>query len=109
MTIALSYGSRQEIVAAARALAADCAAGRSSPRTSTKTRFARKLFTDGIPDPDLLIRTSGEQRISNFLLWQLAYTELVFTDTLWPDFGQAELAAAIATYRSRDRRYGAVT
>jgi undecaprenyl diphosphate synthase len=79
-----------------------------SPDAIDQSAFAARLFTDGIPDPDLLIRTSGEQRISNFLLWQLAYTELVFTETLWPDFGHAELASALATYRSRDRRYGAV-
>jgi undecaprenyl diphosphate synthase len=109
LTIALSYGGRQEIVAAARALAADCAAGRVSPEAITEEDFAQRLFTAGTPDPDMLIRTSGEQRISNFLLWQLAYSELVFTDTLWPDFGQAELEAAIATYQSRERRYGAVT
>ncbi len=109
LTLALSYGSRQEIVAAARKLAVEVAAGRMKPEDIDEDAFARRLFTDAIPDPDLLIRTSGEQRISNFLLWQLAYTELVFTDTLWPDFGHAELEAAIATYRSRDRRYGGVT
>ena len=109
LTIALSYGGRQEIIAAARALAEDCAAGRMTPQEINEDAFSQRLFTAGTPDPDLLIRTSGEQRISNFLLWQLAYTELVFTDTLWPDFGQAELEAAIATYRSRERRYGAVT
>jgi undecaprenyl diphosphate synthase len=109
LVIALSYGSRQEIVAAAQALAADCAAGRMAPADIDQAAFAARLFTSDIPDPDLLIRTSGEQRISNFLLWQMAYTELVFTDTLWPDFGHAELASAIATYRSRDRRYGGVT
>lgn len=109
LTIALSYGSRQEIVMAARALARDCAEGRMGPDAIDEAAIAGRLFTRGIPDPDLLIRTSGEQRISNFLLWQLAYTELVFTETLWPDFGQAELEAAIATYRNRERRYGAVT
>ena len=109
LIIALSYGGRQEIVAAAQTLAAACAAGRMKPAEITENDFAARLFTAGTPDPDLLIRTSGEQRISNFLLWQLAYSELVFTDTLWPDFGQAELDAAIATYRSRERRYGAVT
>lgn len=109
LTIALSYGARQEILAAARSLAADCAAGTISPHGIDEAAFAARLFTAGTPDPDLLIRTSGEQRISNFLLWQLAYTELVFTETLWPDFGQAELESAIATYRSRERRYGAVT
>jgi undecaprenyl diphosphate synthase len=109
LVIALSYGSRQEIVAAAQALAADCVAGRMTPAEIDQAAFAARLFTSDIPDPDLIIRTSGEQRISNFLLWQMAYTELVFTDTLWPDFGHAELASAIATYRSRDRRYGGVT
>ncbi len=109
LTIALSYGGRQEIVAAAKSLAKACADGSLKPEEIDEGRFAQALFTADMPDPDLLIRTSGEQRISNFLLWQLAYTELVFTDTLWPDFGNAELEAAIATYRSRDRRYGAVT
>ena len=109
LTIALSYGSRQEIVAAAKALAADCAAGTVKPDDITEDSFSQRLFTAGTPDPDLLVRTSGEQRISNFLLWQLAYSELVFTETLWPDFGQKELEDAIATYRSRERRYGAVT
>jgi undecaprenyl diphosphate synthase len=108
LVIALSYGSRQEMLSAAQALARECVAGRMRPEDIDQTAFADRLFTHGIPDPDLLIRTSGEQRISNFLLWQLAYTELLFTDTLWPDFGHAELAQAIATYRSRDRRYGAV-
>jgi len=109
VTIALSYGGRQEIVAAARAIAADCVAGKIAVDKIDEEAFAGKLFTVGIPDPDLLIRTSGEQRISNFLLWQLAYTELVFTDILWPDFGHVELEQAIATYRGRQRRYGAVT
>jgi undecaprenyl diphosphate synthase len=109
LTIALSYGGRQEIVAAARAIAADCVSDVLKPEDVTEESFSARLFTAGTPDPDLLIRTSGEQRISNFLLWQLAYSELVFTDTLWPDFGQQELEAAIATYRSRERRYGAVT
>lgn len=108
LTIALSYGGRQELLAAARTLASACAAGTLKADDIDEAAFAGCLFTAGIPDPDLLIRTSGEQRISNFLLWQLAYTELVFTDTLWPDFGQAELEAAIATYRCRERRYGAV-
>jgi len=84
LVVALSYGSRQEIASAARALAADCVAGRMTPADIDQSAFAGRLFTDGIPDPDLLIRTSGEQRISNFLLWQLAYTELVFTDTYGP-------------------------
>lgn len=109
LCIALSYGSRQEIVAGTRKLAKDCAEGKLKPEDIDEAAFGKSLFTADMPDPDLLIRTSGEQRISNFLLWQLAYTELVFTDTLWPDFGAAELEAAIATFRSRDRRYGAVT
>ncbi len=105
LTIALSYGSRQEIVAAVKAILAE----NPDPAAVDETTVTRHLFTADLPDPDLLIRTSGEQRISNFLLWQLAYTELVFTDTLWPDFGHAELEAALATYQSRERRYGAVT
>lgn len=109
LIVALSYGSRQEIVAAARALAADCRDGKLLPEQIDEARFAGRLFTADIPDPDLLVRTSGEQRISNFLLWQLAYAELVFTETLWPDFGFDDLAAAIATYKGRERRYGAVT
>jgi undecaprenyl diphosphate synthase len=108
LVVALSYGSRQEIVNAARSLAADAARGAITPDQIDERMFARKLFTDGIPDPDLLIRTSGEQRISNFLLWQLAYTELVFTKTLWPDFGHDDLQAAIETFMGRERRFGAV-
>ena len=108
LTIALSYGGRQEIVAAARSLAADCIAGRCAPSDIDESMFGQRLFTADTPDPDILIRTSGEQRISNFLLWQIAYTELVFTETLWPDFDQTELEAAIADFRTRDRRYGAV-
>ena len=108
LTIALSYGGRQEIVAAAKSLAADCVAGKMAPSEIDEDMFGGHLFTKGTPDPDLLIRTSGEQRISNFLLWQLAYTELVFTETLWPDFDQIELEAAIADFYRRERRYGAV-
>lgn len=108
LTLALSYGSRQEIVAAARALARECMAGKIPPDAIGEEAFATRLFTNGLPDPDLLIRTSGEQRISNFLLWQLAYTELYFTDTLWPDFSHADLEAAVSAYRNRERRYGAV-
>jgi undecaprenyl diphosphate synthase len=109
LTLALSYGSRQEIAAAIRALAAKVARGELAAGEIDEDAVARHLYTADLPDPDLLIRTSGEQRISNFLLWQLAYTELVFTETLWPDFGEAELEAAVSTFRSRDRRYGAVT
>lgn len=109
LTLALSYGSRQEIVAAARKLAEDCLKGVLSPERIDEETFAERLFTQGLPDPDLLIRTSGELRISNFLLWQLAYTEFFFTDTLWPDFNHADLEAAVTAFRSRERRYGAVT
>jgi undecaprenyl diphosphate synthase len=106
VTIALSYGGRAEIAAAARALAKQAAAGRLDPAAITEDVLARHLFTAGLPDPDLLIRTSGEQRISNFLLWQCAYSELVFTKTLWPDFSKHDLEQAIDEYCNRDRRYG---
>jgi undecaprenyl diphosphate synthase len=107
LTVALSYGGRAEIVAAVRAIAADVAAGRLAVAAIDEALFARHLFTADLPDPDLLIRTSGEQRISNFLLWQCAYAELVFTTTMWPDFGRADLEQAIAEYGGRERRYGA--
>jgi len=104
--IALSYGSRAEIVHAAQTLAAQVAAGKLSPDAIDETMFARHLYTVDIPDPDLLIRTSGEQRVSNFLLWQLAYTEFVFPQILWPDFGRTALAEAIDAFHHRERRYG---
>ncbi len=107
LVLALSYGGRQEIVQAARQLALRAVRGTLDPDAIDETTFAGALESAGIPDPDLLIRTSGEQRISNFLLWQLAYTELVFTDVLWPDFCEAELAAAIEAFHRRERRYGA--
>ena len=107
LVLALSYGGRQEITAAAQALARDAVSGRISVDSIDEYTLARKLATHDIPDPDLLIRTSGEQRISNFLLWQLAYTELVFTETLWPDFDYHDLAAAISEFHRRDRRFGA--
>jgi len=107
LTIALSYGGRAEIAAAARAIAQAAAQGRLAPEQIDEAAFARHLLTAGMPDPDLLIRTSGEQRISNFLLWQTAYAELVFTGTLWPDFGKADLEKALRDYHGRDRRYGA--
>jgi undecaprenyl diphosphate synthase len=106
LTIALSYGGRAEIVAAARAIAEQAAEGRLDPAAVTEELLARHLFTADLPDPDLLIRTSGEQRISNFLLWQCAYSELVFTKTLWPDFSKHDLEQAINEYCGRDRRYG---
>jgi undecaprenyl diphosphate synthase len=106
LTMALSYGGRAEIAAAARAIAAEAAAGRLAVSDIDEHLIASRLFTAGLPDPDLLIRTSGEQRISNFLLWQCAYAELVFTKALWPDFGRADLEHAIAEYGGRERRYG---
>lgn len=107
LTVALSYGGRAEIVAAARAIARKAADGEIDPEAIDEAVIARHLFTADLPDPDLLIRTSGEQRISNFLLWQCAYAELVFTTTLWPDFGRADLEQAIADFGCRERRYGA--
>jgi undecaprenyl diphosphate synthase len=106
LTVALSYGGRAEIVAAARAVAAKAAAGELVPQAIDEDVIAAHLFTADLPDPDLLIRTSGEQRISNFLLWQCAYAELVFTKTLWPDFGRADLEQAITEFGGRERRYG---
>jgi undecaprenyl diphosphate synthase len=103
LVMALSYGGRADIVAAARkAIAAGMA-----PEELTEQNFAALLATDGIPDPDLLIRTSGEERISNFLLWQTAYSELLFTDVLWPDFGAGDFAAALDEFATRERRFGA--
>jgi undecaprenyl diphosphate synthase len=107
LTIALSYGGRAEIARAARAIALAVQAGRLAPEDIDEAVFASHLLTTEMPDPDLLIRTSGEQRISNFLLWQTAYTELVFSSTLWPDFGKADLEKALLDYHGRERRYGA--
>jgi undecaprenyl diphosphate synthase len=107
LTIALSYGGRAEIVAAVRAIAQQVAAGSLAATAIGEECFAGHLFTAELPDPDLLIRTSGEQRISNFLLWQSAYSELVFTKTLWPDFSKRDLEQAIDEFCARDRRYGA--
>ncbi|MDZ3837529.1 MAG: isoprenyl transferase [Rhodospirillales bacterium] len=108
LIIALNYGGRAEVAAAARDLAKKVAAGELAADDIGEALIADHLDTAGIPDPDLLIRTSGEQRISNFLIWQLAYTELVFLDLLWPDFTRKEFEAAIREYESRHRRYGAV-
>ncbi len=105
--VALNYGGRQEIVRACRRIARAVAAGELEPEAVDEARFAQFLDTAGIPDPDLLIRTSGEQRISNFLLWQLAYTELVFLPVLWPEFGEEHLIEALLEYARRERRYGA--
>jgi undecaprenyl diphosphate synthase len=107
LTIALSYGGRAEIIAVMRMLAVQAAAGRLPPDAIDEAVISQHLFTADIPDPDLLIRTSGEQRISNFLLWQCAYSELVFTKRLWPDYGRGDLEEAIADYGGRERRYGA--
>jgi undecaprenyl diphosphate synthase len=107
LILALSYGGRQEIVRATQNLARRAVAGEVDPEGIDEAMFADCLQTAGIPDPDLLIRTSGEERISNFLLWQLAYTEFVFTDVLWPDFDDKEFAAAIDAFNRRERRYGA--
>ncbi|MBV9858868.1 MAG: isoprenyl transferase [Alphaproteobacteria bacterium] len=107
LTVALSYGGRAEIAAAMRSIAAKAVAGLLAPDDIDEAVIAGHLFTADIPDPDLVIRTSGEQRISNFLLWQCAYAELVFTKTLWPDFARHDLEQAIAEYCGRERRYGA--
>jgi undecaprenyl diphosphate synthase len=106
LSIALNYGSRHEIALAARRIAEDARAGRLDPDKVDEACVASYLDTAEVPDPDLLIRTSGEQRLSNFLLWQSAYTELVFLSTLWPDFDRESLLEAIEEYQRRDRRYG---
>jgi undecaprenyl diphosphate synthase len=108
VNICINYGARDEILQATRSLARQVAAGELAADDIDEDRFARELLTAGMPDPDLVIRTSGEQRISNFLLWQCAYAELVFVDTLWPDFGKEHLEQAIAEFRRRERRYGGV-
>ena len=109
LNLFISYGSRAELVRAARLIAEDVAAGRLTPAQVDEEALTSRLFTAGCPDPDLLIRTSGEMRISNFLLWQLAYTELHISPKLWPDFGRAELYQAILEYQSRERRFGRVS
>ncbi len=106
--LAVNYGSRAEIVRAAKALAADVQAGTLSPEAIDEDALAKRLYTQGLPDPDLLIRTSGELRLSNYLLWQLAYTEFYVTDVFWPDFSRWDMLRAIRSYQSRDRRYGGV-
>ena len=107
LTVALSYGARAELAAAARAAALAALAGKLDPRTLNEDTFARFLATEGMPDPDLVIRTSGEQRLSNFLLWQCAYAELVFQDVLWPDFTESHFNQALAEFARRERRFGA--
>src|SRR4029078_7207030 len=108
VNICINYGARDEILQATRNLARRGAAGELTVDGIDEARFEQELLTAGVPDPDLLIRTSGEQRISNFLLWQCAYAELVFVDTLWPDFGKEHLERAITEFRRRERRYGGV-
>lgn len=106
LVVALNYGSRIDIVDAVRALAEQAAAGTLDPAAIDEQRFSQTLQTAGIPDPDLLIRTSGEMRVSNFLLWEIAYSELWVTPTLWPDFGRADLLRAVIDYQKRQRRFG---
>ena len=108
VNVCLNYGGRDEIVRAARAFAADCAAGKKAPEELTEEDFSHYLYSDGVPDPDLVIRPSGEIRISNFLLWQSAYAEFYYTDALWPDFSKEELHKALAAYQGRSRRFGGV-
>ncbi len=107
LVVAISYGGRQEITDAARRLVRDAVDGRIEPDSIDETALNERLATAGIPDPDLLIRTSGEQRISNFLLWQSAYAELIFVDTLWPDFCKSDLEDAVREFQRRERRFGA--
>ncbi len=106
LNLCLSYGGRAEIVDAARRIAADGAAGRIDPASVDEDAFRRYLYEPSLPDPDLLIRTSGEMRISNFYLWQLAYTEIVVTDVLWPDFRERDFLDAVREYLGRERRFG---
>ena len=108
VNICLNYGGRDEILRAARKFAQDCAEGKARPEELTEERFSDGLWSAGIPDPDLVIRPSGEIRISNFLLWQSAYAEFYFTDVNWPDFGKEEMNRALTAYQSRSRRFGGI-
>jgi undecaprenyl diphosphate synthase len=108
LVMAFNYGGRDELIDACRALAREVEAGRLRPEQIDEARVSRALYTEDLPDPDLLIRTSGEMRVSNFLLWQIAYTELWVTPTLWPDFGPRELYLALSEFQQRDRRFGRV-
>ena len=108
LTFAFDYGGQEEIAAAARELARAAAEGRLDPETITPELVSSRLFTSGLPEPDLVIRTSGERRLSNFLLWQSAYAELMFVETLWPDFGGQELLDALDNFSQRERRFGAL-
>ncbi len=107
LTVAMNYGGRSEIIQAARKVAAMAAAGEICPESITEKSFSDLVYTSAIPDPDLVIRTSGEERLSNFLLWQCAYAELEFVDTLWPDFTSEQFESVLARYSSRERRFGA--
>jgi undecaprenyl diphosphate synthase len=109
LTFAFDYGSKEEIAAAAREMAREAARGELDPESITPEFMSERLLTRGLPDPDLIIRTSGERRLSNFLLWQSAYSEFAFVDTLWPDFSRADFFAALEAYALRERRFGAVT
>ena len=108
LTFAFDYGGQEEIANAARELARAAAEGRLDPETITPELFATRLFTSALPEPDLVIRTSGEHRLSNFLLWQSAYAELLFLETLWPDFGREALIEALQRFAARERRFGAL-
>ena len=108
LVLALSYGSREEIVDAARQLAREAASGTLDPEDIDNALVSKHLYTSNIPDPDLLIRTSGERRLSNFLLWQISYAEIVISEKFWPDFREADLKAAIAEYGERNRRFGSI-
>jgi undecaprenyl diphosphate synthase len=106
LNLALSYGSRYEIVRAARLMAEKCVSGQYEPEDFSEKLFASHLYTADLPDPDLLIRTGGESRLSNFLLWQLSYAELYITETMWPDFNDEKFHGAILDYQNRERRFG---
>jgi undecaprenyl diphosphate synthase len=106
LNLALSYGSRSEIIRAARIMAEKCVSGQFGPEDFSEQLFASHLYTGALPDPDLLIRTGGEARLSNFLLWQLSYAELYITETMWPDFKEEKFIEAIRDYQSRERRFG---
>ncbi|MEM9771103.1 MAG: polyprenyl diphosphate synthase, partial [Cyanobacteria bacterium P01_D01_bin.73] len=109
LNVATNYGGRQEILQACQAIATQVQAGELTPEDITEQHFEESLYTAGATDPDLLIRTSGEMRVSNFLLWQLAYSEFYVTDTMWPDFDRTQFHKALLAFQERDRRYGKVT
>lgn len=109
VNICLNYGGRDELLQAAKAFAADCIEGKADPNHLTDVGFGNYLFSKGVPDPDLIIRPSGEKRISNFLLWQCAYSEFYYTDVLWPDFDKEELHRALCSYQRRQRRFGGLS